>query len=61
MVEKNSSSASFFTKGLVFEEQVEALTEGKAAAALAASIFHYDQYSVKEVKDYLRGRNVPVK
>ncbi len=40
---------------------LEALTEGKAAAALAASIFHYDQYSVKEVKDYLRGRGIKVK
>jgi len=40
---------------------LEALTEGKATAALAASIFHYDQYSVKEVKDYLRGRGVSVK
>ena len=40
---------------------LQALTEGKAAAALAASIFHYNQYSVKEVKDYLRGRSVKVK
>jgi cyclase len=40
---------------------LQALTEGKADAALAASIFHYNQYSVKEVKDYLRGRGVPVK
>ncbi|NVM55214.1 MAG: imidazole glycerol phosphate synthase subunit HisF [Candidatus Helarchaeota archaeon] len=40
---------------------LEALTEGKADAALAASIFHYNQYTVKEVKDYLRGRGVLVK
>ncbi len=40
---------------------LQALTEGKAAAALAASIFHYDQYSVKEVKTYLKGRGVSVK
>ncbi len=40
---------------------LEALTEGKADAALAASIFHYNQYSVKEVKDYLRGRGINVK
>ncbi|NVM02242.1 MAG: imidazole glycerol phosphate synthase subunit HisF [Candidatus Helarchaeota archaeon] len=35
-----------------------ALTEGKATSALAASIFHYNQYTVKEVKDYLRGRGI---
>ena len=40
---------------------LKALTEGKAAAALAASIFHYDQYSVKEVKNYLKGRGISVK
>ncbi len=40
---------------------LEALTEGKADAALAASIFHYNQYTVKEVKEYLRGRGVLVK
>jgi len=40
---------------------LEALTEGKAAAALAASIFHYNQYTVKEVKNYLKGRGILVK
>lgn len=40
---------------------LEALTEGKAAAALAASIFHYNQYTVKEVKNYLKGRGIAVK
>lgn len=40
---------------------LKALTEGKASAALAASIFHYDQYTVKEVKEYLKGRGVQVK
>lgn len=39
---------------------LEALTEGKATGALAASIFHYNQYTVKEVKNYLRGRGVNV-
>ncbi len=31
----------------------EGLTEGKADAALAASIFHFRKYSIKETKDYL--------
>jgi len=38
-----------------------ALVEGKADAALAASIFHYGEYSVKDVKNYLRERGVPVR
>ncbi len=43
------------------EDIYRVLTEGKADAALAASIFHYGQYSIAEVKDYLRKRNVPVR
>lgn len=38
-----------------------ALTEGKADAALAASIFHYETYTVKEVKEYLQERGVDVR
>ena len=37
------------------------LTRGKADAALAASIFHYKKYSVREVKEYLYQRGVPVR
>jgi imidazole glycerol-phosphate synthase subunit HisF len=39
----------------------EGLVEGKADAVLAASIFHYREYSVKEVKRYLRDRGVSVR
>ena len=38
-----------------------ALTEGKADAALAASLFHYKELEINEVKDYLRGRGVSVR
>ena len=38
-----------------------ALTEGKADAALAASLFHYRQLSIREVKEYLHRRGVPVR
>jgi len=38
-----------------------ALTEGGASAALAASIFHYQQYSIAETKDYLARHGVPVR
>jgi imidazole glycerol-phosphate synthase subunit HisF len=37
------------------------LTEGKADAALAASIFHYGSYTIGQVKDYLAKRGVPVR
>ncbi|GBE01865.1 imidazole glycerol phosphate synthase subunit HisF [bacterium BMS3Bbin06] len=39
----------------------EAVTAGKADAVLAASIFHYREYTVKEAKDFLRGRGVVVR
>ncbi|MFZ5632585.1 MAG: imidazole glycerol phosphate synthase subunit HisF [Bacillota bacterium] len=37
------------------------LTEGEADAALAASIFHFGQYSIGAVKEYLRDRGVAVR
>jgi cyclase len=39
----------------------EGLVEGKADAALAASIFHYREYSVREAKEYLKSKGVPVR
>lgn len=39
----------------------EALTEGKAEAALLASLLHYGQLTVSEIKDYLLDRNIPVR
>jgi cyclase len=43
------------------EHFLEAFTEGKADAALAASVFHYDQYPVRVVKDYLRKMRVNIR
>lgn len=43
------------------EHFYEALTEGMADAALAASLFHYKELEIKEVKDYLAGRGVSVR
>ena len=40
---------------------LEVLTKGKADAALAASIFHYNKYSIKEVKNYLKYNLVEVR
>jgi cyclase len=39
----------------------EAVTDGKASAALAASIFHYGEYTIAETKRYLAERGVPVR
>ena len=39
----------------------EALTDGKADAALAASLFHYKELEIKEVKEYLRKEGVSVR
>ena len=44
------------------EHFYEALSEkGKADAALAASLFHYKELEIKEVKEYLRGRGISVR
>ena len=43
------------------EHFYEVLTAGKADAVLAASVFHYGQFSVKEVKTYLQERKVGVR
>lgn len=43
------------------EHMYHVLAEGKADAVLAASIFHFRQISVKQVKEYLRERNVCVR
>ena len=43
------------------EHFYEALTEGGASAVLAASLFHFGQYKIAEVKDYLRVRGVVVR
>ena len=43
------------------EHFYDALTEGKADAALAASLFHYKELEIQEVKDYLADRGVPVR
>ena len=40
---------------------VEGITLGNANAVLAASIFHYGKYSVKEAKEYLDSKGIPVR
>jgi cyclase len=43
------------------EDILRVLTEGKADAALAASIFHYGQYTIAQVKDFLAAHGVVVR
>lgn len=43
------------------EHFYDALVDGKADAALAASLFHYKELEINEVKKYLQGRDVPVR
>ena len=39
----------------------EGITRGKANAVLAASIFHYGKYSIKQAKEYLDSKGIPVR
>ncbi len=43
------------------EHMAEVLAVGKADAVLAASVFHFGQYTVGDVKQFLAGRGVPVR
>ena len=44
-----------------FEHFHEVFTSGRADAALAASVFHFSEHAVAELKQYLRGRGIPVR
>ena len=43
------------------EHLVDGIKLGKASAVLAASIFHYGKYSIKEAKEYLDSKGIPVR
>lgn len=43
------------------EHFYDVFTKGKADAALAASIFHFKETSIREVKNYLKAKGVPVR
>lgn len=45
----------------VLQHFYDALTEGKADAALAASLFHFNELSVGQVKGYLKDRGISVR
>ena len=39
----------------------EGITEGKADAVLAASIFHFKEFTIEETKRYLKSKGIPVR
>jgi cyclase len=43
------------------EHFADALTQGKADAVLAASVFHYGEFSIRQTKEYLRGKGIEVR
>ncbi len=43
------------------EDLYQAVATGKADAVLAASIFHFGEYSIRDVKKYLAGKGIPVR
>ncbi|MCJ7652702.1 MAG: HisA/HisF-related TIM barrel protein, partial [Actinobacteria bacterium] len=43
------------------ESLADVLKRGKADAVLAASIFHYNEYSIKQVKDFLANNDIAVR
>ena len=43
------------------EHFYDALTKGKADAALAASLFHYKELEITDLKQYLQSKDVPVR
>ena len=45
----------------ILEHLYEAVTEGKADAVLAASIFHFQEFTIKQAKEYLKEKGVSVR
>ena len=43
------------------EHLYDAIKTGGASAVLAASIFHYGEFTIKETKEYLKLKNVPIR
>jgi imidazole glycerol-phosphate synthase subunit HisF len=43
------------------EHLAEVLTQGKADAALIASMIHYGTYSIKGIKEYLAQHHIPMR
>ena len=44
-----------------FDHFADVFTDGRADAALAASVFHYSEHAVADLKRHLRERGIPVR
>ena len=61
-IEKNVNIPIIASGGVgTLEHLFEGVKYGKASAVLAASIFHYGIYSIKEAKQYLDSKGIPVR
>ena len=54
---KNASAIGNFAMAIL----KDGIVQGGASAVLAASIFHFGEYSISEAKEYLKKENVPVR
>ncbi len=43
------------------EHFAEGIIEGEADAVLAASVFHFGEFTVRQVKEYMRSQGIPVR
>ena len=43
------------------EHFAEGIVDGEADAVLAASVFHFGTFTVRQVKEYLRSQGIPVR
>jgi cyclase len=59
----NSVSIPVIASGGVgtLEHLYQGFKEGLASAVLAASIFHYGEYTIKDAKDYLNNKGIPIR
>ena len=61
-ISKNVSIPVIASGGVGNPEHIlEAFSKGQADAALAASIFHFNEYPIPEVKQYLKKEDIPIR
>ena len=62
IVTKNTNIPVIASGGVgTLDHMYDGITNGGASAVLAASIFHYGEHSIKNVKEYLNSKKVPVR
>jgi len=62
MVTKNTNIPVIASGGVgTLDHLYDGINTGGASAVLAASIFHYGEYSIKDAKEYLNSKKVPVR